>query len=407
MRIKQGVASAADQAWLSFLSFIVSYAFIRFSSKEEFGTYILVLTPLYLILGVQNSLILSPATTVIPGYVKEDQAIVIETSKSLIFFFALISSISASAGLALYFNKGEAQFSPALTFSFAIAAIGLCAREGSRSLFYIIGNPFAALWADLRYGAILLVSIMALSITSNLTPSNALLSTGVAALLPFAFRRNLRMSLGIDKNALRKMWQCGRWAVIGAIVGWINTSAYPLIVSYTLNADAIADVAAARLFLMPVGLAITAWLNFNRPLVSTWAAQGKFGEIKKLSLRWIIIGFAGITLIAITIAVLRGFLPLILGQNYSNIFSIIIVWTVFFAVNACRSILMASLLVSEKGYKALQAISWLSLFVSMVGLLSLSGNGAEWVVGALIAVETTQCLLIAAKVRNLWKIGNA
>lgn len=406
MRIKQGIASAADQAWLSLLSFIVSYVFIRFASKEDYGTYILLLTPLYLVLGIQNSLILSPATTVVPCYPKENQAVVLATSKSLIFFFSLLGSLIAAGVLTIYLIQAKIEFNFLLILAFAIAVVGLCGREGSRSLFYITANPFAALWADLRYGVLLLIAIFLLSITSNLTPASALLSTGFAALVPFVLRQSLKLKLNIDRNVANEMWKCGRWAVVGAIVGWINTSAYPLIVASTLNINAIADITAARLFLMPIGLSITAWSNLNRPVVSTWAAEGRIKEIKVFSLRWIVTSVVSIGLLAIIITALRPYLPLVLGQSYSNIFPIILLWTVFFAVNACRTILMASLLVNAEGYKKLQAMNWVSLIISMVGLLTLSEHGAVWTVGVLIAVELTQFVQIATKVSKFWKVAS-
>lgn len=80
-------------------------------------------------------------------------------------------------------------------------------------------------------------------------------------------------------------------------------------------------------------------------------------------------------------------------------------WTLYFAVNLARSILMATLMTKPSGYRLLQKVSWVALAVSLSGLFWLSSLGAVWVVAVLIAVEFFQLGLIGMTATRWWARG--
>lgn len=402
MRIRPGVASALDQAWLSILNLAISFAFIRFASKEDYGTYLLLMTPLYLMMGIQNALILSPIATVLPSARAEEKDTVYNTAIAATVLFCTLGTLFGGIALGGYWTTVRGEFAPALAVGFALAIGGVCAREATRTLFYTRGQAQSALMADVIYGTGLLLATGLLSYLSQLTPAYALLAMGLAALWPYLFRLTQTIRLRWDRAVLQQFWACGRWALVGVVVTWVNLSAYPLIVGLTLNTAAVADINVARLFLMPVGLCIAAWSNLYRPRISAWASEGRLGEIKQLTLRSILTGLAALTALAVFVAVLYPFAEKLLGPSYRGLLPLVMLWCVFFALNLTRSFFMATLMTKAQGYKQLQHISWIALTISLSGLWFLSPKGPQWVVAVLIAVELVQCLLIGRQALRWW-----
>lgn len=391
-----------DQALLSALNLAISFAFIRFAVKEDYGIYLLLMTPLYLILGIQNALVLSPIATVFPSAQTDEKECVYTTAVAAQLIFVSSSAVICGFGLTAYWYLVHGTIDAMLILGFGLAIAGVCAREGVRTLFYIRSNALGALKSDFMYGFGLMLSIGGLSYFRVLTPANALFATGVAALWPYALKVSRIRTLVLNKTILVKFWACGRWALVGVLVTWINLNAYPLIVGISLSTAAVADINVARLFLMPVGLCATAWSNLYRPKISGWAARNQLKEVKRITLKSILVGMSLLGLFTLVLAQGYPFIEEILGPAYSGILHLVLLWSGFFAVSLARNMLMATLMTEPSGYRELQTVSWFGLIVSLTGLWIFSSYGSKWVVGILIAVETVQLVLIAFKVTRRW-----
>lgn len=405
MRLKSGFASLLDQAWLSVLNLAISFAFIRFATKDDFGVYLLLMTPLYLILGVQNALILSPLTTIYPSSASREKPDVLRTAIASQIAFVSLSALLSSIGLASYWYIAHGTVDLALTFGFGLAIAGVCARESVRTLFYVKNNAMGALSSDVTYGVGLLLFIAVLCYMSLLTPQTALVATGIAALWTYIFKSSSLQHLRVDRKILASFWGCGRWALVGVLVTWINLSAYPLIVAHMLSNSIVADINVARLILMPVGLCATAWSNIYRPKISALAIDGQLSSVGKLSIKSIFFGVSALSLFTVALVGAYPYIELILGKAYSGLLPLVLFWSLFFALNISRTILMATLMTAERGYKQLQGISWVALCVSLTGLWLLSPRGALWVIGVLIAVEMVQCILIGITALRWWRVA--
>lgn len=403
MRISGGIVSALDQAWLSVMNLAISFAFIRFGEKEDYGIYLLLLTPLYLFMGIQNALILSPIATVFPSSHSSEKGTVLSTAIAAQVAFVSLGALICSAGLAIYWYVAHGTIPMGLIFGFGIAIAGSCAREGVRTLFYTRGAAVGAFRSDLVYGLGLMVSVGALSYYAQLTSASALIAMGIAALWPYAFRGAQLANLQLDRQVLSKFWACGRWALVGVLVTWVNLSAYPLIVGASLSAAAVADINVARLFLMPVSLCATAWSNLHRPQISAWAAEGKLLDVKALSLKSIVIGIGMLSIFVAALGLAYPYVEILLGPSYRGLFPLVLLWSMFFVVGLPRSILMATLMTKPEGYKQLQQVSWFALVISLSGLFFLSERGTTWVVGVLVAVEIVQLALIGVKAMRFWQ----
>lgn len=403
-----GVKSVAilDQVWLSVLNFCISIAFIRFSTKEEYGVYILLFSSLMLIQGIQSALVLSPTTTLLPTVQSDKKNIVFITAVSYQLIFLLLFSFAGALLLAGYYYLTKAEFYYSILVAFSLAIAGICAREGARSLFYTNGEVLRAFYGDLIYGIGLLSIIGLLIFIDNVTATTMLCSIGIAALCPYAFKFRVIKELFLDSSVMRELWACGRWALVGVLVTWINLNAYPIVVGFFLSASAVAELNTSRLFFMPLALLITAWSNLFRPQISKLVKIRDFDVLEKLYRKTIIIGFLGSVVFTVGLMIIYPRLELLLGESYWGLQSIALMWALFFLVSFLRSVFMALLMTSADGYKELQKISWIALVVSMLGLGVFTSNGLYWVVGVLICVEFVQLVLIILMIKKkfYWKV---
>lgn len=403
MRFRSGLVTVLDQAWLSVLNLAISVAFIRYATKHEFGVYLLLMTPLYLVQGVQNALLLSPIATVLPATQKEERSSVIDTAISAQVVFIATSSVLAVIALGAYFLVTQDSIDLSLCFAFSLALAGTMAREAGRGLSYTQGLPERALRSDVVYGIGLLSVMTGLVVLGYFSAQAVLLGTGIAALWPYLIQLSSKYRLVLSRDVLFQFWACGRWALLGVLVTWVNLNAYPLIVGMALNTSSVADINAARLFMMPFVLGITGWSNLVRPRISEWMARGDLKNIRRISLQSIAAGLLAISCFTGIVYLVYPIIEPLLGSEYSGLEWLIVLWALFFAFALVRTVFMASLMTDARGYRELQSISWYALVLSLTGLWWLTPLGVQWVIGVLIAVEAFQLLLVSRKALALWR----
>ncbi len=396
------LAAVADQAWLSLLSFAISLAFIWGGTKAEYGAYLLLLAPLLLIQSVQYAIVNSPLATFLPAAAESEKARLRTTAVTLHIYLALTCAVLGLVGLLIYGSLAHFRVSALLLAGFALAIIGTIARESQRSFAYVQGQGVRALGGDLVYGAILLAGIGLAIAGSTLSASFVLMLTGIAGITPLLMRIGKFEGLQTHADPIRQFWSCGRWALPSVIVTWVNLSSYPYFAGKALGIAAVADIGAARLFLMPIGLLMPAWSNWYRPRISRWSAAGDVNAIKRITHTSLLAGLAIMALLAVFFIVAYPFLEHWLGPQYQGLQPLVLMWLLFFALSLARNFYMATLMVDGGGYKILHHITWLALALALPGFVLLSPQGATWVVGVLCAVELVQMVLVVIKARQYW-----
>lgn len=397
------LAAVADQAWLSLLNFAISLAFIWGASKAEYGYYLLLIAPLMLVQSIQNAIVNSPLATFLPATGEKDKPDLRRTAASLHIYLALVGAVVGGLGLAVYEHWAGLTVDGILLAGFSFAIVGTIAREAQRSFAYVHGQGVRALAGDLAYGAALLAGITWAILGDQLTAGMVLLLTGVAGVLPLLAKVSTFQGLQIHREPMRQFWSCGRWALPSVVVTWVNLSAYPYFAEHALGLATVADIGASRLFLMPVGLAMTAWSNWYRPRISAWLSAGDAAAVRRLTHRSLIGGWVGLAVLAALILVAYPFIEPALGDQYAGLQPLVLMWLLFFALSLARSVYMATLMTDAQGYKILHHITWLALALSLPGFILFSDNGALWVVGVLCVVELAQLILVVAKADGYWK----
>ncbi|MES2369252.1 MAG: hypothetical protein V4554_07140 [Pseudomonadota bacterium] len=396
------LAAVADQAWLSLLNFSISLAFIWGSTKTEYGYYILLIAPLVLVQSIQNAIVNSPLATFLPAAAGTDKKNIQTTAASLHIYLALTCSVLGLLGLLAYGFLTHFHLSGLLMVGFTLAIIGTIARESQRSFAYVQGQGIRAFAGDLVYGVVLLTGIGLAMAGSSLSAGIVLLLTGIAGLVPLLAKLTQFEGLQTHVAPLRQFWSCGRWALPSVIVTWVNLSSYPYFAGKSLGLAMVADIGAARLFLMPIGLLMTAWANWYRPRISRWFAAGDIAAIRRITYKSLLAGFVLMATLAVFLFVAYPLLEHFLGAQYQGLRPLVLMWLLFFAIGFSRNIYMATLMVDANGYKLLHHITWLALALSLPGFILLSHYGALWVVGVLCAVELLQVLMVITKARQYW-----
>lgn len=397
------LAAVADQTWLSLLNFAISLAFIWGASKSEYGYYLLLVAPLMLVQSIQNAIVNSPLATFLPAAREKDKPDLKQTAASLHVYLAFAAAVLGGVGLAAYEHWAGLEVDVMLLAGFSFAIVGTVAREAQRSFAYVQGQGVRALMGDLVYGTALLAGMAWAILGNQLTAGIVLLLIGLAGVLPLFAKLLTFHGLRIHPETIRQFWSCGRWALPSVVVTWINLNAYPYFAEHALGLAAVADIGASRLFLMPVGLAMTAWSNWYRPRISAWMAAGATDSVKQLTHKSLLVGLAALAALAGCIMAAYPYFESVLGPEYAGLQPLLLMWIFFFALSLVRSIYMATLMTDAQGYKTLHHITWLALALSLPGFILFSGKGAVWVVGVLCAVEFVQLVLVASKTGGYWR----
>jgi len=397
------LAAVADQAWLSLLNFAISLAFIWGASKTEYGYYILLMAPLLLVQSIQSAIVNSPLATFLPAATEADKPNLLITAASLHIYLALMCGVLGGLGLMVYGQVAELHVESLLLAGFVLAIVGTIARESQRSFAYVQGQGVRALAGDLIYGMVLLAGIALALAGDQLSAGLVLLLTGIAGLVPLFSRVAGFHGLQTHAEPMRQYWSCGRWALPSVVVTWISLSSYPYFAEHALGLAAVADIGAARLFLMPVGLMMTAWSNWYRPRISGWLASGNVDAVAGITRRSLLAGWVLLATLAVLLAFAYPLVEPLLGAQYLGLKPLVLMWLLYFAISLARTVYMATLMTDAQGYKILHHITWIALALSLPGFVLLSHNGALWVVGVLCAVELMQMVFVIVKARQYWK----
>jgi O-antigen/teichoic acid export membrane protein len=396
-------AALVDQVWLSLLNVAIALVFIRYGSKDEYATFVLLTAPLLLIQSVQNALVNSPLATLFPRAHPNDQPAIGAAAVSLSIYLGLIAAAAGGAGLALYFQLARGEANTLLVVAFSSAILGALARESRRSSAYVRGKGLEALKGDLIYGVLLIGSaVLCVTIWNGLTAPTALALIGAGGLIALSLDRRFKPSMKIRRPALQQFWTCGRWALPSVVVTWLNLSAYPFFAERALGLAAVADIAAARMLVSPIGLFATAWSNWYRPKIARWLADDNVALIKIVTYRSALLAWVLLVLLTFGVWLAYDLIEVVLGEKYRSLFWLLLTWVLFFGISLARNFFMATLMTDAEGYKFLHHVSWAGLLLGLPGFISLSGRGSIWIVGTLCAVEVTQTIAVVVRARAYW-----
>lgn len=399
-----GLLATLDHALLSLISFVISLAFIRFGDKAQYGLYVMLLSPIYLAQGIQNAAFLSPFGTLYHQRPEDKKASIVQFLVwGQVAFAVTVVTIGFVAVLGYQCIAGAVLDIPTAT-ALAMATLGVLIREAYRSFHYVHARAASAFVGDFLFGAIILSALAVLISSNSLTAVAVLAVTGFAGALPVlsALRSQIRPAFVFSATELAMFWAYGRWALIGVGLTWINLYVYPYIAARSFGLATVAEINAARLFMMPIAFGLPAWSNLVRPQLSKWYSANQLTNIRRLTIRSAVVVSTFTVVYAGGVIVIYPWLEPLLGPAYIGIRPLVLAWFVYFLISAVRTVLMATLMVDENGYKSLSRITFMAIWILIPSMALASQWGPIYIIGALALTELFQLFAIYRRSVPYW-----
>lgn len=389
--------TGVDQGVLSALNLAIALVFIRFASKTEFGVYTLVNGLVLLALGVQTALVVTPLTANGARLVGPARSSFVAAVFRLQCALGAAMALLLAAGVHGYeVAHGRVAHGP-LALGAGLAVAGGWMREFHRSVEFLDHRSDRALFGDLCFVACAASALVVVrTCTGCVRASTVLCSVGGAALLPglvgFLRGGRARCTVGDCRQAARILVDQGRWTLPGMGVSWGQNTGYAYVVALLLGSAAVGELAAARLFVMPLNLLMQAWSRTFLPRAGALLGRGRSVHALCLrSVRWLVAGsLAYLALVGAFLAFGGGRL---LPSKYAGLAPLIIAWGGFALVNVARNVASNALL-AHTAFRTLFTFSVVAATGSL-GLVVLLARGVGTVgaIGGLIGGELLLAVL--------------
>ena len=370
--------SVINQAVSSATNFLFALYLVRVLSPRDFGIYGIGMSICLFYTGVGNALFLTQMVVNSPDKPGEDRL----SYAARVLVGVLLFSVSTLflIGLTLL---GSPLFPPWL------AAKGqLVMAVGTSSVALLIKEYFVrqAYTANAESRALATNSTIALSVIGMLAYQHLsgwrLDVEGVLWIFAIGQVAGAVAAVMLAKLPLRNIlwravvrdiqeaWVGGRWALGGVSVTWAQSQAYMYVIAFALGPVGVGFANAARLFIAPFTLMLTAINQVTMPRLAELRVHDRSRMI-----RYGLTITAGLLVLAVVYAfcavTFAGVIaPAVLGDKYRNITPLVIVWCVALLFQLLRDgagILMQVM----KKFRALAIANAFSAIVSIVAALAL------------------------------------
>lgn len=390
--------SIIDQTLLSALSFVLALLLIRLGSKVEYGLYVQLFAVLMLSMNLQNAVINTPLVALGPKRSPQEMNLLVMHLLwlQLVVVLALMMLVSAALWVfVLGFEVPGLNSRLILPFAAWLGASWL--REYMRAYRFLQHRPGRVLLLDLAYvgmvaaglawfwwrGATdLFLLLWILAIANFISGLVSYLRSRLVALPPWG-------RLG---ESLRDTWEMARWGLPGVVTTWGIVNTYVYIASAIEGAEAAAEIGAARLLLMPIGMILVAWSRVFQPRASAWLAVRDIDRVIRA------VKLSVVALLA-AVAVYLGCLmlgyqtleQLLLGDDYSGLETVVFLWGIYFALSVVRMSGSATLIAAGQ-------FKWLFYYVvialAMLIALALVLTNHYGISGTVASMAITEAALI-------------
>lgn len=340
--MRKSLPAVIEQLLLSGLNLMINLALLTTSTKAEYASFVVWSSYLLLAVSVQTAVLSTPMMVEISHHEGESR-----DDKLAAALWLLVPMATCVAGIATAIaawvtsNLGTADLR-LLCISFGLAMAGTWLREFARTTYVVQDRLLRSLFVSSIYAALVITGLaIAYMYTGVLTAATVFSCLAASALIVSAdllYYVRIRSSFAAVLALFRQLGQHARWATPGVLVIWLQNNAYLSIVASLGGANLTADLAAARLFVMPY---LTAFAGYARPLLGRFTRQIAAGQQQlatksalRLSMLQLLLGglLAGCLWLAD-----QWKLGSYLG-DYAAVLSIAVFWALFAGMTAARAI---------------------------------------------------------------------
>jgi hypothetical protein len=391
LRKSVGIA-LIDQAVLSLFNLALNLVLIRLAAPAEFGRFIFAAAVVLVLTSLQNALVSTPLSIMLPGRAAPEQASVEKTILSFDLLFRLAAALAAP--LACLMINYDAIFLLAI----GCATFATLGRESARSLALAREQAEACLRIDITA---VLTSIGAIALLwwvfSPAVASLAGIAIGnVVAVLPHRakFRYGRLDPLAVIATYREKCWPDTRWSLIGAGTTEVQYRSYVFAIELFREATTLAAVQAGRLLLGPLPLVVAAWGRVARPAMARHLSLGNPGKLMQITVQ----GMASVLVVGVLYcAALYLAWPLaeawIFRGKYQDVGQMTIAWGAYMLVVIAHMVLSVPL----QAAMLLKDLARVTIATAILTCLLLVGLASP-----VPAIYTVVALTIAEIVALIW-----
>jgi O-antigen/teichoic acid export membrane protein len=340
--MRKSLPAVIEQLLLSGLNLMINLALLATSTKAEYAAFVVWSSYLLLAVSIQTAVLSTPMMVEISHHDGKSR-----DDKLAAALWLLVPMATCVAGIAMAIaawitaDMGTSDLR-ILCISFGLAMAGTWLREFARTTYVVQDRMPRSLFVSSTYATLVIAGLAtAYLLTGVLTAATVFGCLAVSALLvsvDLVRYVRIRTSVAAVRSLFFQLGQHARWATPGVLVIWLQNNAYLSIVASWGGANLTADLAAARLFVMPY---LTAFAGYARPLLGRFTRQIAAGQQQLASQAAIRLSIIQLLLGGLLAATLWLADWLQLGNylgNYAAVLSIAVFWALFAGMTAARAI---------------------------------------------------------------------
>ncbi|MFZ6687297.1 lipopolysaccharide biosynthesis protein [Undibacterium sp. SXout11W] len=404
--------SVIDQGMLSGLNLLIGMMLWRLIEKSDYGLYSLLYAVGLLAGLVIDSWIAGPLATVANVVHESARRILLRRYWYRQIFCTLwMGAVSfLVAEFSPLFSSDVSSVNNLMGLIFALYVIGNGFREYGRTVGFIQSDLHSVFRQDIVYVLAVVAGLALLILYQHVEVIYVFAVLAGSSFLSALFgRERLRdrtatTSSEIDQEDMALIAQHqatitghGRWAVVGVIVGWLTNYSYLYLAKLWMNSEAVADLNASRLLLMPIPLIVAAWSRVARPeagrliAAQQWARLKRFTFLSIVGIEVIVVAYVGLLLLTFPFIEIHW-----IGSEtkYHGLEPLMMMWGAYFAVNAVRWI-GTTWLMSGGAFRSMFFLGTVTLIL-VLGITSFAIPywGTAGAIFALIFVEIFETVVV-------------
>jgi hypothetical protein len=263
-------------------NFSLSFGMLRLEPPEAFGTFAFLLAAAWFTVGISSAMFGAPMQAL---HIDEEQPAAAGIVTAIISVATAAALVAAPAFAMLGFALGLSLSTCACYGIFVTLTI---LRTVGRSWSYTKAGAKRVAISDISYAGTTLATFALTLAWANVAAAPAAyiaLALGSAAgAMSFGnpFVALLRLPDGQARRRYATIWrQQSRWSLLGTVATELMANAHIYLLTFLGGAAALAPVAATALLVRPINVVQNAMIEYERPQIALFLAQGAMGEVDR------------------------------------------------------------------------------------------------------------------------------
>jgi O-antigen/teichoic acid export membrane protein len=389
--------AVVSQGMLSLASLAAGFLLAKYASKNDYGLYVILVSIIGIFGAYQSALINVPMMALVHNKQGNDKNTYIASlAAGSTYVFAVVVVLFV-AGNWIYDMIVD---SPSLYIMegvvLAVVVLIYLSKEFMRTLNFVNLKTTAIFQMDLVNLVAVVGGMLLLVYWNAVSTLTGIIMLGCGYLASYLYdKRQHEKSSSITvksmKEGLIENWHYAKWMTTGVTCSLVQDRGFMYIATAILGLSTLAEISAAKLFLMPISLGC---LSCGKLLVakgSKLLSNNENHEFRSLFVVFTCVVLFACAVYSLLLMVGATRLLTVFGEKYANITDLIALWSVYFLVYTLRYHLSVALVVYKEFKKQAMfdiyaGILTILLCGVLISLLGRQGAVLGLIAGELIAM---------------------